>query len=163
MASIRLNKIIKQYNIGLEKLVEFLTTQGLVVEPNPNAKISEEYLPAIHDHFGNELEHAKAAHEYFEKIKAESSNTSFLSHLVQNESFEENTTEPASSSKLNLSDQFDWGLFNQEEDSSGKKKESAKEENPLVNLTMNQKKVILQRIANSLNMDVIVSLKEKKK
>ena len=46
MAEIRINKIIRQYNIGLDDLVSFLRGLGVDVDQNPNAKVSEEYLPA---------------------------------------------------------------------------------------------------------------------
>ncbi len=61
MAEIRLNKIIRQYNIGLDDLVEFLHKQGADVEANPNAKISDEYIPAITKAFGKDLELKQAA------------------------------------------------------------------------------------------------------
>ena len=35
MAEIRLNKIIRQYNIGLDDLVNFLRNQGVEVDLNP--------------------------------------------------------------------------------------------------------------------------------
>ena len=56
MAEIRLNKLIKQYNIGLQNLVDFLRKQGAEVEENPNAKISDEFLPSIQKQFGKDLE-----------------------------------------------------------------------------------------------------------
>ena len=46
MAEIRLNKIIKQYNIGLQNLVDFLNSLGAGIEANPNAKVSDSFLPA---------------------------------------------------------------------------------------------------------------------
>ncbi|MCQ2176548.1 MAG: translation initiation factor IF-2 [Bacteroidales bacterium] len=55
MADIRLNKIIRQYNIGLQDLVAFLQKEGVDVEDNPNAKISDEYLPLIGKQFGKDL------------------------------------------------------------------------------------------------------------
>jgi len=54
MADIRLSKITKQFNIGLSTLVDFLSGKGVEVEMNPNAKISDEYLPAIMEKFGEE-------------------------------------------------------------------------------------------------------------
>ena len=42
MAEIRLSKLTKQFNIGLSTLVEFLSSKGVEVEMNPNAKISDE-------------------------------------------------------------------------------------------------------------------------
>ena len=55
MAEIRLNKIIRTYNIGLQNLVDFLSSKGVEVEANPNAKISDEHLPAIEKQFGKDL------------------------------------------------------------------------------------------------------------
>ena len=61
MAEIRLNKIIRQYNIGLQDLVDFLIAQGADVEANPNAKVSEEFMPAVAKQFGKDLELKNAA------------------------------------------------------------------------------------------------------
>ncbi len=54
MAEIRLSKLTKEFNIGLHTLVEFLKEKGAEVEMNPNAKISDTYLPAIEAKFGDE-------------------------------------------------------------------------------------------------------------
>ena len=56
MAEIRLNKIIKQYNVGLDTLVEFLASIGVEVESNPNVKISDEWMGDIQKKFGKDLE-----------------------------------------------------------------------------------------------------------
>ncbi len=61
MGEIRLNKLIRTYNIGLQNLVDFLSSQGVEVEANPNAKISDEHLPAIEKQFGKDLELKKAS------------------------------------------------------------------------------------------------------
>ena len=61
MAEIRLNKIIRTYNIGLQNLVDFLGSKGVEVEANPNAKISDELLPAIEKQFGKDLELKQAS------------------------------------------------------------------------------------------------------
>ena len=54
MAEIRLSKLTRQFNIGLQTLVDFLKEKGAEVEMNPNAKISDSYLPAIEAKFGEE-------------------------------------------------------------------------------------------------------------
>ena len=54
MAEIRLSKLTKEFNIGLQTLVDFLNEKGAGVEMNPNAKISDSYLPAIEAKFGDE-------------------------------------------------------------------------------------------------------------
>ena len=59
MAEIRLSKLTKQFNIGLSTLVDFLAGKGVTVDMNPNAKISDEYLPAIEAKFGEEAQFAQ--------------------------------------------------------------------------------------------------------
>ena len=54
MAEIRLSKLTRQFNIGLSTLVDFLAGQGVTVNMDPNAKISDEYLPMIESKFGEE-------------------------------------------------------------------------------------------------------------
>ena len=61
MAEIRINRLLRQFNIGLSDLVEFLRKQGADVDENPNAKVSEDYLPAIEKQFGKDLEAKQAA------------------------------------------------------------------------------------------------------
>jgi len=68
MAEIRLNKLLRQFNIGLDDLVEFLHNQGVEVDANPNAKVSEEHLPAIAKQFGKDLELKQAADKVEVKI-----------------------------------------------------------------------------------------------
>jgi translation initiation factor IF-2 len=54
---------MRQFNIGLNDLVDFLHKQGAEVEANPNAKISDEYLPFIEKQFGADLKAAQEAKE----------------------------------------------------------------------------------------------------
>ena len=68
MAEIRLNKLLRQFNIGLDDLVEFLHNQGVEVDANPNAKVSDEHLPAIAKQFGKDLEMKQAADKVEVKI-----------------------------------------------------------------------------------------------
>ncbi len=55
MAEIRLNKIFKKYNIGLQTLVDFLNSKGAGIEANPNLKISDSWIPDIEKQFGKDL------------------------------------------------------------------------------------------------------------
>ena len=71
MAEIRLNKLIKQFNIGLDTLVDFLNSKGAgIVNPNPNMKVSDEYLPELHKKFGKDLELKEAAEKVDVKLTA---------------------------------------------------------------------------------------------
>jgi len=69
MAEIRLSKLTKQFSIGLQRLVDFLNEKGANVEMNPNAKISDEYLPAIEAKFGEDLKLKKDSEKVTIKLK----------------------------------------------------------------------------------------------
>lgn len=68
MADIRLNKITKQFNIGIDILVDFLHKIGVDVDASPNAKVSEEYLGEISKKFGKDRELKQAAEKIDIKI-----------------------------------------------------------------------------------------------
>ena len=69
MAEIRLSKLIKQFNIGLDTLVDFLNSKGAGIEDaNPNLKVSDEYLPELHKKFGKDLELKEAAEKVDVKL-----------------------------------------------------------------------------------------------
>ena len=73
MAEIRINKLLKQFNIGfnigLSDLVEFLHKKGFEVEENPNAKVSDECLPDLHKQFGKDKEALEQAQQVDIKVK----------------------------------------------------------------------------------------------
>ena len=68
MADIRISKLLRQFNIGLDDLVDFLQKQGVEVDANPNAKVSDEHLPALNKQFGKDLELKQAADKVEVKI-----------------------------------------------------------------------------------------------
>ena len=69
MAEIRLSKLIKQFNIGLDTLVDFLNSKGAGLEDaNPNMKVSDEFLPELHKKFGKDLELKEAAEKVDVKL-----------------------------------------------------------------------------------------------
>ena len=69
MAEIRLNKLTRQFNIGLQTLVDFLNEKGAGLELNPNAKVSDEYLPALEKKFGEDLRAKQDAEKVDIKMK----------------------------------------------------------------------------------------------
>ena len=54
MAISRLTKVAKEFNVGMQTIVEFLAKKGHQVEMNPNTKISEEQYQLLSDAFQNE-------------------------------------------------------------------------------------------------------------
>ncbi len=89
MAEIRLSKLIKQFNIGLDTLVEFLNSKGAGIEDaNPNLKVSDEYLPELHKKFGKDLELKEAAEKVDVKL------TEILDKASRKQDNEEDEFEP---------------------------------------------------------------------
>ena len=54
MASFRLNKVAKDFNVGIQTLVEYLAKKGHQVEQSPNTKISEEQYELLATAFDSE-------------------------------------------------------------------------------------------------------------
>jgi hypothetical protein len=68
MAEIRLNSLMRQFNIGLDTIVNFVRSQGVWVDNHPNAKIPDILMPSIHKEFGHDMEEAQAAAEIKVKL-----------------------------------------------------------------------------------------------
>ena len=52
--NIRINKEVKDFNIGMGTLVEFLKKKGFEIDATPNAKISPEAFDLVAKEFGKE-------------------------------------------------------------------------------------------------------------
>lgn len=63
MPKIRLNKAVKEFNISMTRLVEFLQAKGFEVESNPNAQLEESAYSALEAEFAKDGEQRKASHE----------------------------------------------------------------------------------------------------
>ncbi len=63
MPKIRLNKALKEFNISMSRLVEFLQGQGFAVDENPNAQLDEAAYGALKAEFMKDSEQRKASHE----------------------------------------------------------------------------------------------------
>lgn len=63
MSEIRLNKLMKRFNVGLGDLVQFLHKQGIDIDENPNAKIEETdaIMSSLSKTFAKDLEAKQAA------------------------------------------------------------------------------------------------------
>lgn len=53
-SNIRINKVLKEFNIGMGTLVEFLHKKGITIDANPNAKISAEAYSLVEKEFRKE-------------------------------------------------------------------------------------------------------------
>ena len=90
MAEIRLNKLIRKYNIGLQELVDFLQKQGAQIDANPNAKVSEDFIPALDRQFSKDL----AMKEASEKVDIKLTEILEKTSKKQQDKVEEEDDEP---------------------------------------------------------------------
>lgn len=61
--NIRLNKVIRELNVGIERVVDFLREKGFDVKSNPNEKISDEQYEMLKEKFGDDKNLRKKADE----------------------------------------------------------------------------------------------------
>ena len=69
-ANIRVNKLMRQFSVGLAPLVAFLNEQGANIEMHPNAKVPVSYLPAIKEKFGSQDNHVETMPEMNKSLSA---------------------------------------------------------------------------------------------
>ena len=60
--SIRLNKVLRELNISLDRAVEFLTQKGVDVEARPTTKITKEVYTTLLDEFETDKSKKVASH-----------------------------------------------------------------------------------------------------
>ena len=48
---IRINRVLREFNISLERAVDYLKDKGIVIDANPNAKISDHEYGILQDQF----------------------------------------------------------------------------------------------------------------
>ncbi len=66
----RLNKVAREFNIGISTIVDFLSKKGIEVDSNPNTKISEEAYHFIIQEFSSDIDIKKESEKFnFDKVK----------------------------------------------------------------------------------------------
>ncbi|WP_111684944.1 translation initiation factor IF-2 [Winogradskyella tangerina] len=70
MAQIRINKVLRELNISLDRAVDFLESKGIEIEKSPNTKISQEVYDTLSDEFQTDATKREKAQEVSEaKLK----------------------------------------------------------------------------------------------
>ncbi|GAB4154903.1 MAG: translation initiation factor IF-2 [Winogradskyella sp.] len=70
MAQIRINKVLRELNISLDRAVDFLESKGINIEKSPNTKISQEVYDTLSDEFQTDASKREKAQEVSEaKLK----------------------------------------------------------------------------------------------
>ncbi len=70
-ATIRLNKVLRELNISLDRVVEYLSSKGYEIEARPTTKISEEVHQVLLDEFQTDMSKKVASKEVGEEKRKE--------------------------------------------------------------------------------------------
>lgn len=70
-ATIRLNKVLRELNISLDRAVDFLASKGHEVEARPTTKISDEVYQVLQDEFQTDMSKKVASKEVGEEKRKE--------------------------------------------------------------------------------------------
>ena len=68
---IRLNKVIREFNISLERIVEFLSSNGHEIEPRPTTKISQNQYDLLVTEFSSDRSSKVESHDLTEEKQKE--------------------------------------------------------------------------------------------
>jgi len=70
MAQTRLNKVLRELNISIDRAVDFLESKGVEIEKSPNTKISEDVYTILSNEFQTDANKKMASQEVSEaKLK----------------------------------------------------------------------------------------------
>ena len=69
--SIRLNKVLRELNISLDRVVEFLNEKGIEIEARPTTKIDDTIYQVLLDEFETDKSKRDASQEISEEKRKE--------------------------------------------------------------------------------------------
>ncbi|MGA1150704.1 MAG: translation initiation factor IF-2 [Flavobacteriaceae bacterium] len=83
--SIRLNKVLRELNISLDRVVEFLAQKNIEVEARPTTKITSEVYNVLLDEFETDKSKKDASHEVGEVKRKEKENLRIIQEQKEQE------------------------------------------------------------------------------
>ncbi|WP_431157391.1 translation initiation factor IF-2 [Winogradskyella poriferorum] len=139
MAQIRINKVLRELNISLDRAVDFLESKGIEIEKSPNTKISQEVYDALSDEFQTDATKREKAQEVSEaKLKEkEELREQREREIEEKHKKDEVVKEPVVKAKADLSGPKKVGKIDLEKPAKKKEreepmaKEAPKEEKPV--------------------------------
>ena len=69
--NIRINKVLRELNISLERAVDYLKDKGIVIEASPNTKVSDDVYSILCGQFAGDKGNKEASKGVSEEIKKE--------------------------------------------------------------------------------------------
>jgi translation initiation factor IF-2 len=86
--SIRLNKVLRELNISLDRAVEFLNQKGIEVDARPTTKITTEVYQVLLDGFETDKSKKVASHEVGEEKRKEKESLRIIQERKEQERLE---------------------------------------------------------------------------
>ena len=71
LSKIRLNKVVREFNISLERVVEFLSSKGHEIDARPTTKISQIQYDLLLNEFSSDRSSRVESHDLSEEKKKE--------------------------------------------------------------------------------------------
>ncbi len=129
MAQIRINKVLRELNISLDRAVDFLESKGIEIEKSPNTKISQEVYDTLSDEFQTDASKREKAQEVSEaKLKEKEELREQREREIEEKEKKEAAKETVVKAKAELSGPKQIGKI--ELDKKPKAKAEKKEEAP---------------------------------
>lgn len=129
MAQIRINKVLRELNISLDRAVDFLESKGIEIEKSPNTKISQEVYDTLSDEFQTDATKREKAQEVSEaKLKEKEKLREQREREIEEKEKEEAAKEAVVKAKADLSGPKQIGKIDLEKKPEAKAKEEKKEE-----------------------------------
>lgn len=128
--TMRLNKVLREFNISLDRAVEFLNSKGHDIEARPTAKISQETYKVLFDEFQTDKSKKVASKEVGEERKKEKEELRLAREREQEEKKkeQEKKEQEALGARTKLSGPKTVGKIDLDKPQVEKKKEEPKKE-----------------------------------
>ena len=128
--SIRLNKVLRELNISLDRAVEFLAQKGVDVEARPTTKITKEVYTTLLDEFEKDKSKKVASHEISEEKRKEKEDLRVIQEKKEQDRLDQIAKrEELKSNLVDIEKPKSLGKIDLDSVNTGKK-ESKKEEKP---------------------------------
>jgi translation initiation factor IF-2 len=129
--SIRLNKVLRELNISLDRAVEFLAQKGVDVEARPTTKITKEVYTTLLDEFETDKSKKVASHEISEEKRKEKEDLRVIQEKKEQDRLDQIAKrEELKSNLVDIEKPKSLGKIDLDSVNTGKK-EPKKEEKPI--------------------------------
>ncbi|WP_299115750.1 translation initiation factor IF-2 [uncultured Winogradskyella sp.] len=131
MAQIRINKVLRELNISLDRAVDFLESKGIEIEKSPNTKISQEVYDTLSDEFQTDATKREKAQEVSEaKLKEKEELREKREREIEEKEKKEAAKEAVVKAKAELDGPKQVGKIDLDKKPKAKEEEEKKEEKP---------------------------------